>query len=72
MRACDGHCGLAEARCTGSERFECTPGAFAIGKIAVPSLACVGSGRGGGIGTRPRYLIVCLGRRPLASRHCSF
>ena len=28
--------------------------------------------RGGGVGTRPRYLIVCLWRRPLASRHCSF
>ena len=29
---------------------------------------------GGGVvgGTRPRYLIVCLWRRLLASRHCSF
>ena len=27
---------------------------------------------GGGFGTRPRYLIVCLWRRPLASRHRSF
>ena len=27
---------------------------------------------GGGGGTRPRYLIVCLWRRLLASRHCSF
>ena len=27
---------------------------------------------GGGVGTRPRYLIVCLGRRLWASRHCSF
>ena len=27
---------------------------------------------GGGVGTRPRYLIGCLWRRPLASRHCSF
>ena len=26
---------------------------------------------GGGVGTRPRYLIVCLWRRLLASRHCS-
>ena len=26
----------------------------------------------GGGGTRPRYLIVCLWRRLLASRHCSF
>ena len=32
-------------------------------------LASVG---GGGVGTRPRYLIVCLWRRLLASRHCSF
>ena len=29
-------------------------------------------GRGGGVGTRPRYLIVCLWRRLLASRQCSF
>ena len=29
-------------------------------------------GGGGGVGTRPRYLIVCLWRRLLASRHCSF
>ena len=28
--------------------------------------------RGGGVGTRPRYLIVCLWRRLSASRHCSF
>ena len=27
---------------------------------------------GGGGGTRPRYLIVCLWRRLLASCHCSF
>ena len=27
---------------------------------------------GGGVGTRPRYLIVCLWRRLLASRHCTF
>ena len=27
---------------------------------------------GGGGGTRPRYSVVCLWRRPLASRHCSF
>ena len=27
---------------------------------------------GGGVGTRPQYLIVCLWRRLLASRHCSF
>ena len=27
---------------------------------------------GGGVGTRPRYLIVCLWQRLLASRHCSF
>ena len=27
---------------------------------------------GGGVGTRPRYLIVRLWRRLLASRHCSF
>ena len=31
--------------------------------------ACRG---GGGFGTRPRYLIVCLWRRLLTSRHCSF
>ena len=31
-----------------------------------------GGGGGGGVGTRPRYPIVCLWRRPLASRHCSF
>ena len=30
------------------------------------------AGGGGGVGTRPRYLIVCLWRRLLASRHCSF
>ena len=29
-------------------------------------------GGGGGGGTRPRYLIVCLWRRLLASHHCSF
>ena len=29
-------------------------------------------GRGGGDGTRPQYPIVCLWRRLLASRHCSF
>ena len=29
-------------------------------------------GGGGGGGTRPRYLIVCLWRRLLASRQCSF
>ena len=29
-------------------------------------------GGGGGVGTRPRYLIVCLWRRLLASRHCPF
>ena len=29
-------------------------------------------GGGGEVGTRPRYLIVCLWRRLLASRHCSF
>ena len=29
-------------------------------------------GGGGGFGTRPRYLIVCLWRRLLASRHCTF
>ena len=27
---------------------------------------------GGGVGTRPRHLIVCLWRRLLASRHCTF
>ena len=27
---------------------------------------------GGGVGTRPQYLIVCLWRRLLASHHCSF
>ena len=27
---------------------------------------------GGGVGTRPRYSVVCLWRRLLASRHCSF
>ena len=27
---------------------------------------------GGGVGTRPRYSVVCLWRRPLASRHCAF
>ena len=32
---------------------------------------CVCAG-GGGVGIRPRYLIVCLWRRLLASRHCSF
>ena len=31
-----------------------------------------GGGGGGAVGTRPRYLIVCLWRRLLASRHCSF
>ena len=30
------------------------------------------SGGGWGTGTRPRYQIVCLWRRLLASRHCSF
>ena len=36
-------------------------------------LAEGGGGRGGeGCGTRPRYLIVCLWRRLLASRHCTF
>ena len=31
-----------------------------------------GGGAGpGGVGTRPRYLIVCLWRRLLASRHCT-
>ena len=30
------------------------------------------AGGGGGFGTRPRYLIVCLWRRLLAYRHCSF
>ena len=35
-------------------------------------LLCVCGGGGGGGGTRPRYLIVCLWRRLLASRHCSF
>ena len=30
------------------------------------------SGGGGGVGTRPRYSVVCLWRRLLASRHCSF
>ena len=29
-------------------------------------------GGGGGVGTRPRYLIVCLWQRLLASRHRSF
>ena len=29
-------------------------------------------GGGGGVGTRPRYSVVCLWRRLLASRHCSF
>ena len=32
---------------------------------------CTSEG-GGGVGTRPRYLIVCLWRRPLASRHRPF
>ena len=27
---------------------------------------------GGGVGTRPRYLIVCLWQRLLASHHCPF
>ena len=31
-----------------------------------------GGGGGGGLGTRPRYLTVCLWRRLLASGHCSF
>ena len=35
--------------------------------MAPPACVCVG----GGVGTRPRYLIVCLWRRLLASRHCS-
>ena len=35
-----------------------------------PQEVCVGGG--GGVGTRPQYLIVCLWRRLLASRHCSF
>ena len=34
------------------------------------AIECVWGG-GGGVGTR-RYLIVCLWRRLLASRHCSF
>ena len=33
---------------------------------------CSPRGGGGGVGTRPQYLIVCLWRRLLASRHCSF
>ena len=36
------------------------------------SFAQNGRDLGGGVGTRPRYLIVCLWRRPLASHHCSF
>ena len=35
-------------------------------------LSALALGGGGGVGTRPRYLIVCLWRRLLASRHCSF
>ena len=30
---------------------------------------CSAARGGGGVGTRPRYLIVCLWRRPSASRH---
>ena len=50
---------------------------FARARAHVP-VCCVGGwvggcGRGGGgVGTRPRYQIVCLWRRLLASRHCSF
>ena len=33
---------------------------------------CCWAQGGGGLGTRPLYLIVCLWRRLLASRHCSF
>ena len=48
-------------------------GAFSGSVILLPRLCrlSVLSG-GGGVGTRPRYLIVCLWRRLLASRHCSF
>ena len=36
-----------------------------------PEQAIAEGPRRGGVGTRPRYLIVCLWRRLLASRHCS-
>ena len=49
-------------------RMICRPTGMPLGMSAWQA----GEGaRGGGVGTRPRYLIVCLWRRLLASRHCS-
>ena len=43
-------------------QFQCDAARFALSRWA----------KGGGVGTRPWYLIVCLWRCLLASRHCSF
>ena len=40
--------------------------------MATPAFGFSPTRGGGAVGTRPRYLIVCLWRRLLASCHCSF